>query len=118
MGNADVVGSVSHVAASPTLGDLIMRRGTWWYPARIRDATAVPLPTVLGTAVACLAVLLACARAPASSSEQPAAATVFTDTAVHRRNCENTDSLPVDLSKCVLRDQGRDQRRPPPPLIP
>jgi hypothetical protein len=93
-----------------------MRRGTW-YPARIRDATAVPIQTALAAAVACLAVLGACARAPAPSSEQPAAATVFTDTAVHRRHCETTDSLPVDLSRCVLRDQGRDQPRPPPPLI-
>ena len=90
-----------------------MRHGTWRYAARSRDARGLPIQAAL-VSVCCFAALGACARAPAPAREQPATAAVFTDTAVHRRHCETTDSLRVDLSKCVLKDQGRDQPRPPP----
>ena len=94
-----------------------MRHGTWSYAAWRCDSTGFPNQTAL-VAVSCFAVLVACAQAPAPAREQRAAATVFTDTAVHRRHCETTDSLRIDLSKCVLKDQSRDRPRPPPPLIP
>ena len=94
-----------------------MRHGTWSYAARRRDATGPPLQAAL-VAITCFAAVGACAQAPAPAREQRAAATVFTDTAMHRRHCETTDSLRVDLSKCVLKDQGRDRPTPPPPLIP
>ena len=77
-----------------------------------------PIPLTLAAALAGLALFTGCAPSPAPAREQPAASTIFTDTAIHRRICETPESSPVDLSKCVLKDQGRVVPRPTPPQLP